>query len=210
MSEMVREKVLLEALNDIAQSGFTDAVLSAAAERAGVTKRELMDSFPHGPASLVEAFSHWADTRMVETMKSSSAERMRDRVKTAVRARIEALIPYKQAAQRAAAHLALPQNAALAARLTLRSVDLMWRAAGDRSSDFSYYTKRGLLAGVYGATLLFWLGDASEGNEATWAFLDHHINGVMQIEKLRSAAKDAIAKLPNPLEVLANLRGGRR
>ncbi len=82
---------------------------------------------------------------------------LRDRVASAVRARIEVLNPHKEAARRAAAFLALPQNAPLAAKLTMRSVDAMWRAAGDRSSDFSYYTKRATLAGVYGATLAYWL-----------------------------------------------------
>ena len=82
----------------------------------------------------------------------------------------------------------------------------MWRAAGDKSSDFSYYTKRAMLSGVYGATFLYWLSDASEGNSATWAFLDKRIDNVMQIERFRGAAQQAAAKLPNPLEILAKLR----
>ena len=86
----------------------------------------------------------------------------------------------------------------------------MWRAAGDRASDFSYYTKRAMLGGVYASTLLYWLSDSSEENQATWAFLDHRIENVMQIEKFRTAASEALSKLPNPLDILANLRSGGR
>jgi ubiquinone biosynthesis protein COQ9 len=123
-----------------------------------------------------------------------------------VRARIEVLLAHKQAVRRAAAFLALPQNAAMATRLTLRSVDAMWRAAGDRATDFSYYTKRVMLSGVYGATLLYWLSDSSEGNEATWRFLDHRIEDVMRIEKFRGSAKRALAKLPDPFGLFSRNR----
>src|SRR5258705_9338019 len=148
MSDGVRERVLQEALPLIPQSGFNDATLKAAAEKAGVGPAEWKAAFPNGAASLAEAFSHWADAEMEEKMRSNQAERMRDRVAAAVRARIEVLVPHKEATRRAAAFLALPQHAPLAATLMMRSVDEMWRAAGDRSSDFSSYTKRGLLSGV--------------------------------------------------------------
>ena len=74
-----------------------------------------------------------------------------------------------------------------------RSVDLMWRAAGDTATDFNFYTKRGLLAGVYGSTILFWLDDGSEGYAESWAFLDRRIADVMNIQRARARAGDALA-----------------
>jgi len=210
MSDAIRELVLLEALAEIPENGFSETTLANAAARAGVGKRELQDAFPKGAASLVEAFSDWADRRMTEIMgKGESEQRLRDKVAAAVRTRIEVVAPHKEAARRAAGFLAVPQHAALAARLTMRTVDAMWRAAGDTSSDFSYYTKRAMLAGVYGSTLAYWFSDASEGHSATWTFLGNRIDNVMQIEKFRGQARDAIAKLPNPLDILNSLRGRR-
>jgi ubiquinone biosynthesis protein COQ9 len=206
MSNTLRDRVLAEALSDIPATGISDATLAAAAERAGAGKQELKEAFPHGPESLMEAFSHWADQRMAEHMQKDASERTRERVKNAVKARIEALVPHREAARRAAAFLALPQHTPLAARLMMRSVDAMWRAAGDKASDFSYYTKRALLSGVYGSTLLYWLSDSSEGYAATWTFLDKRIDNVMSIEKFRHAAQGAAAKLPDPFEFLRNLR----
>lgn len=210
MTDTVRERVLLEALTEIPVSGFSEATLTEAGRRAGVSKREVQDAFPQGPASLVEAFSHWADTRMTEILQKQEPEqRMRDRIACTVRARIEVLIPHKEAARRAAAFLTQPQNTVLATRLTLRTVDAMWRAAGDRSSDFSYYTKRATLSAVYAATLAYWFTDSSEGHQATWTFLGHRIDNVMQFEKLKSAAQDALSKIPDPLKFFDALRGGR-
>jgi len=207
MTDAIRERVLIEALGEIPQDGFSEMTLANAAARAGIGKRELQEAFPKGPASLVEAFSDWADRRMTEIMAADkSDQRLRDRVASAVRTRIEVVAPHKEAARKAAGFLAAPQHAPLAAKLTMRSVDAMWRAAGDTSSDFSYYTKRALLTGVYGATLAYWYSDASEGHKATWTFLENRIDNVMQIEKFRGKAKEAIAKLPNPLDILNSLR----
>ena len=209
MIDAIRERILLEALTEIPVTGFTASTPFEAASRIGIAKREVQDAFPQGAASLVETFSHWADERMLEALHSREAEqRIRDRIASAVRARIEVLNPHKQAARHAASFLAQPQNTVLATKLTLRTVDEIWRAVGDRSSDFSYYTKRATLAGVYATTLAYWFSDSSEGNQATWTFLGHRIDNVMQFEKLKGAARDALAKIPDPLKFFDALRRG--
>ena len=42
-----------------------------------------------------------------------------------------------------------------------------------------------MLSGVYSSTVLFWLGDDSDGHQATWEFLDRRIEDVMRIEGLK-------------------------
>jgi ubiquinone biosynthesis protein COQ9 len=210
MSDSIRDSVLLAALSEIASTGISDETLVKAAEKAGIGKRELRDSFPQGAVSLVEAFSNWADRQMADRLAGQGKLRMRERITAAVRARLEALGPHKEAVRRTTAFLAQPQHAALAAKLIMRSVDAMWRACGDRSSDFSYYTKRATLAAVYGATFAHWLTDASEGHAATWAFLDQRIDNVMSFEKFKGSVKEAFAKLPDPRDIFNALRGRPR
>jgi ubiquinone biosynthesis protein COQ9 len=121
--------------------------------------------------------------------------RVRERIAAAVRARLDILTPHREATRRLLGFLALPGNVALSLRLTYRTVDAMWYAAGDRATDFSFYTKRGLLAGVHGATGLFWLADRSEGLAETWAFLDRRIDDVMRIPKIRGRLEKAAGRL---------------
>jgi ubiquinone biosynthesis protein COQ9 len=203
----IRESVLKAALPEIEREGFNESVLARAGKKAGFKPIEVQSAFPHSAASLVEEFSHWADARMASRMKNSKAKGMTARITAAVRARIEAMVPHKEAARRAAAFLALPNHAALGMKLLYRSVDAIWRAAGDRATDFSFYTKRATLSGVYGATLLYWLGDESEGAEATWKFLGHRIKDVMSFEKFKKTAREAMEKLPDPLGFFAAWRG---
>lgn len=108
--------------------------------------------------------------------------------------------------RRATALLALPHNAPAAARITARTVDAIWRAIGDRSADFSWYTKRASLAAIYGATMLYWLRDDSEGAEETLRFLDRRIEALMLIPKAQRRLGEIAARLPDPFGLLARLR----
>jgi ubiquinone biosynthesis protein COQ9 len=89
----------------------------------------------------------------------------------------------------------LPPNLPLATKLLYNTVDAMWRAAGDTSTDFNFYTKRGILAGVYSSTLVRWFNDQSEGDTETNAFLGARIENVMQFERLKAQVREGFARV---------------
>jgi ubiquinone biosynthesis protein COQ9 len=97
---------------------------------------------------------------------------------------------------------ALPQQGPRALKQLYRTVDAIWYAAGDTATDFNFYTKRMLLAGVYAATLLHWLDDKSEGFAATAAFLDRRISDVMKIQQAKGKLGKLVERLPNPFRRL--------
>ena len=190
----LKEAVLMAALPHAAFDGFTDKVLEQAGTEAGVSKVELARLFESGPISLVEYYSEWADAQMMAQLGDIKALKIRERIAAAVKARLAALKPHKEAARRAAALLSLPMHASLGVKLMYRTVDAMWRAAGDTSTDFNFYTKRGILAGVYGATAVRWF--TTEDEAAVDAFLAARIENVMQIEKFKAKAREALANFP--------------
>jgi len=197
--EAVKEAVLGAVLSDAAFDGFTESVLAKAGKAVGLDKDGLARLFPDGPLSLIEFYAVWADGEMQKRLAAMDLPKMkiRERIAAAVLARISILAAHKEAARRAGATLSLPMHAGLAARLLYRSVDTMWRAVGDTSTDFNFYTKRGILAGVYGATLLRWFNDTSENDAATHEFLAARIENVMQFEKFKAEAKKALANFPS-------------
>jgi ubiquinone biosynthesis protein COQ9 len=204
-----KRAVLEAALPLIPTHGFSDRTLKAAAAEAGASTSEIAGLFPHGPQSLVEEFSDWADDEMERTLKKANLPEMkvRARIKAAVADRIAASRPHKEAARRAAAFLTLPPNAALAAKLLYRTVDRMWRAVGDTSTDFNFYTKRAILAGVYSSTMLRWFTDDSDGEAATFEFLDARIENVMQFEKFKAETREQFSKLPSLGDLFKASRG---
>jgi ubiquinone biosynthesis protein COQ9 len=196
--EAMKQAVLAAALPQAAFDGFTDAVLEKAGAEADVSKADMARLFEGGPLSLVEYYSTWADAQMEAALAAMDLKTMkiRERIAAAVMARLHALKPHKEAARRAAAFLSLPMHAALGAKLAWRTVDAMWRAAGDTSTDFNFYTKRGILAGVYGSTAMRWFNDDSADEAPTREFLAARIENVMQFEKFKAKAKDALSAFP--------------
>ncbi|MEJ1977448.1 MAG: COQ9 family protein [Acetobacteraceae bacterium] len=154
----------------------------AALRRAAGPDADLL--FPGGPLDMVETFCDLADRRM--TAAPFAQERLSDRVRAALALRFAQNTPHKEAIRRGLAILAA--NPATAARCTARTVDAIWHAAGDRSADFSWYSKRAILTGVYASTLLFWLRDDSEADAATLAFLDRRLAGIGGLGRLRRKA----------------------
>jgi ubiquinone biosynthesis protein COQ9 len=116
-------------------------------------------------------------------------------VRAVVALRLAQNRPYKEAVRRAVAILALPRNVRLAAACTARTVDAIWHAAGDRSTDFSWYTKRAILTAMYSTTLLFWLRDGSEEDAATLGFLDRRMAGIAWTGRLRRRAEGLLHRL---------------
>ena len=114
--------------------------------------------------------------------------RFRDKVIAAVRARIE--VGDKEAVRRGMTLFALPQYAGDGAKALWTTADMIWDALGDRSDDVNWYTKRASLTAVISATVLYWLGDDSDGSEATWDFLDRRVDNVMQVEKLKAQVNE--------------------
>jgi ubiquinone biosynthesis protein COQ9 len=207
----LRRAILEAALPRLAEDGFSEKTLNYAAAAADVDAPTLARLFPRGGQGLVEAFSEWADDQMDAALKNTplSEMKIRERIKAAVNTRIMALRPYKEAARRAAAFLSLPQNAAVALKVLYRTVDLMWRAAGDTSTDFNFYTKRAILAGVYSSTLLRWFSDNSEDEKATFEFLDARIQNVMQFEKFKAEVNEQLSKFPSFSDILSQFGSHR-
>jgi ubiquinone biosynthesis protein COQ9 len=205
----LKQAVLDAALARAATEGFTGDLLAAAAEDAGVSTAEIARLFPEAVLSLLEFYSLGVDAEMEKRLRDIGLAAMpvRQRISTAVKTRLAILKSNKDAVRRAAAYLSLPPNLPLAARLVYRTVDCMWRAAGDCSTDFNFYTKRGILAGVYTSTLLRWFSDASPGERETEAFLTARIENVLQVEKLKARMhREAILGLARMSELLRHAR----
>jgi ubiquinone biosynthesis protein COQ9 len=187
-ADVRRSRILAETLTHVPFDGWTWTSVLRGAKDAGYSEPEAHLAFPEGIREVVTAYSAKLDRRMQAALDARAAEmvgmKTRERVAFALRLRLESASGERDVIRRLVAFLALPENCGLGTRLLWSSVDAVWRAAGDRSTDFNFYTKRGLLAGVVGATVLYWLADESEGYASTWAFLDRRIDEVIRVGSL--------------------------
>lgn len=195
-----RDAALAATLPHVPFDGWTRIALRRGLADAGADPRDAELLFPGGATDMVAAFCDLADRRMAAGMARAEYAGLRTsaRVRAAIAFRLAMLRPHREAVRRALAVLALPSNASVAATCTARTIGTIWQAAGDRTADFSWYTKRAILAAVYTATLLFWLRDTGEDDAATLDFLDRRLAAVRQIGKLRRRAEDGLRRLVPP------------
>jgi len=200
----MRQRLLTAALPHVPLDGWSPQCLSAATRDAGLSAAQARIAFPRSTADLVDFHAREGDRRMKAALatRDLGALRIRERIATAVRLRLETADGGREAARRLLALAATPGHAAWAARALYRTVDAIWYAIGDDSTNVNFYTKRALLAGVYASTLLVWLNDDSEDSAATWAFLDRRIKDVMRIQKARDQLERAVGRLPSPFHLL--------
>ncbi len=207
-----RARILSATLTHVPFDGWSANALEAGIYDAGVEGPLARLAFQGGITELAEYYARIADERMLAALDDQvlAALKIRDRIGHVVRLRLQQAAPEREAVRALMSWLALPGNQALGAKCLYRTVDAIWHGIGDSSTDFNFYTKRAILAAVLAATVLFWLGDDSDGFEATWTFLDRRLNDVMSIEKAKARARDAWVKLPDPFRILKNAFPPRR
>ena len=179
----LRDKLAPEIAANAAFDGWGTEALALAADALGVDRGVAALAFPDGAVEMIDAWFAHIDAVMLAAVPALDAMK--------VRARITAL---------------MPQNLARAARLGWRTVDGIWRAAGDTATDYNHYTKRTILLGVYGATVSVFLDDESEGWADTRAFIGRRIDGIMRFEKAKAGFLAHTERLPSLSRFVGRLR----
>ncbi len=157
-SEILRRRWLAELLPEVAFEGWSEEAARAAAVRAGLTEGEQALAAPQGVVNLIDALfdAAEAEARAALAAIDMGAMRVPDKVKRGVLAWLAALEPNREAVRRAASRGFLPWSAGPALQRTWKVADMIWTAAGDASEDYNRYSKRGLLAAVLPAIVLYW------------------------------------------------------
>jgi ubiquinone biosynthesis protein COQ9 len=186
--EQLRRRLALAVCENAVFDGWTQQAVDAAATQLGVDPVQARLAMPKAQAGMIDVYIQEVDRALEAwfTPERLAGMKIREKIRSLVWRRLEIQAPAREALRRALAILAMPQNVPLALRISWRTADIMWRLAGDTSTDFNHYTKRMTLGAVYGSTLVVWLDDQSDGFTDTAAFLNRRIDDVMQIEKWKA------------------------
>lgn len=182
-----RDGAIRATLPHVPALGWTRPALAAGLRDIGEDPVAAEWLFPGGPIEVIEAWCDLADREMEAAAAAEDIASLRipDRIRRVVTIRLEQAEPNREAVRLALGHQSLPWNVPSALRTVARTADAMWAAAGDTSADFSWYTRRATLAGVYGATLAFWLTDEEPGFPRTRAFLDRRLADLGRLQRRR-------------------------
>jgi ubiquinone biosynthesis protein COQ9 len=186
--EQLRRRLALAVGENAVFDGWSRAAVDAAAQQLGLDPVQARLAMPKSQSGLIDLYIQEVDRALEAyfTPERLAGMKIREKIRALVWRRLEIMGPAREAVRRALAVLAMPQNIPLALKMSWRTADLMWRIAGDTSTDFNHYTKRMTLGAVYGSTLLTWLDDQSEGWKESSAFLNRRIDDVMRFEKFKA------------------------
>jgi ubiquinone biosynthesis protein COQ9 len=206
--EQLRRRLALAVGENAVFDGWTRAAVDSAAAQLGVDPVQARLAIPKTQVGMIDLYIQEVDRALEAWFTPARLARMkiREKIRALVWRRLEIMGPAREAVRRGLAILAMPQNLPSAARIGWRSADVMWRLAGDTSTDFNHYTKRLTLGAVYGSTLLVWLDDHSEGWSETAAFLDRRIDDVMKFEKMKAEWRGSADQRLSPSRFLGRLR----
>jgi len=206
--ELLRRRLALAVGENAVFDGWTKAAVDSAAAQLGIDPDQARLAMPKTQAGMIDLYIQEVDRALEEWFTPERLEglKIREKIRALVWKRLEIMGPAREAVRRALAILAMPQNVPLALRISWRSADLMWRIAGDTSTDFNHYTKRMTLGAVYASTLLAWLDDQSEGWTETTAFLDRRIDDVMKFEKWKAGWRGSTEQRLSLSRFLGRLR----
>lgn len=187
--------------------GWSEAARDLAADALQVDRDVARLALPRD-MDMIEAWFAHVDTVMIAAWPAEhlATLKIRERITVLVEARLTAVAANREALRRALMILAMPQHLAKAARLGWHAANVMWRAAGDTSTDASHYSKRAILMAVYAATTTVLIDDRSDGSADTRSFLRRRIDGIMRFERCKTALRARVAHRPSLSRFIGRLR----
>ena len=183
------EQALLdEALKLAPIHGWTQRTTALAGKALGMSAAETELLLPRGPTDLAALLSRRHDARALAELANVHPDnlKIRERIRRAVEARLDAAAIDEPATRRWMGFLALPGGLRLGGRLAWESADLLWRWAGDTATDENHYTKRAILAGILSSAMAIRM---TQGRKVALAYVDRRIEDVMAFEKWKATTK---------------------
>lgn len=183
-----RDSIVSAFMNDAVFDGLSVKTLHNSFVHCHIPPEQSVLLFPDGVVDVLAWHSLRADEILTHFAQHSDLKSLsiRKRIETLLMHRFEVMANEREAIRKGLHYLSLPHHVKASTTLLFRTVDTIWRIAGDTSTDMNYYTKRMILSGIYTATLPIWLSDKTPDLEHTRTFLQKRLNDALKLGKLPS------------------------
>ncbi len=192
-----RNKILLRLLKNITEyEDFDDALLSTLSQLK-INQDKFydikQDLLPKGLSSLMKELNLIINQTIDKEQKPSRFKnyKINEKIKYFVIRRL--MVFQNLVDKRKFFKKILKPNLIISSNKTLFKIaDEIWFLAGDKSTDYNYYTKRIILMNIYAITFSFFVFDNSKDLERTKKFLDKEISAVLKFGNLKNKLKKNI------------------
>jgi len=156
INKTTKTKLLLSFLENVPFDGWSWQTLYFSANEIALVKSKkiseiekdnIRNLFNNSLIDIIQEFNIYLDNEMKENFKKSKPKNMRipDKIKSQIMLRLKAASKFKEATRISLGMMALPKNSKTALTMLYKTCDVIWRDCGDKSTDFSFYSKRLIL-----------------------------------------------------------------
>ena len=176
-----QEKLAKLFIEDVPKFGWSRETLLQCAKKQRISTSVLAKLFPSFEYDVLKFIIAQNNTQVEKNYNSFNNSRLktRDKIKTILELKFDSNEYLKKALPEMLKFLLRPGNLLMSIKMLHENSDFIWNLAGDKSNDFSYYSKRGLLSMVYLATLIYWLNDKSTKGIGTKNFISKSVDGIV-------------------------------
>lgn len=194
----IKAAILKAGLEQVPFEGWCLEAFRMGAITLGIEKERVDLLFSGGIEELTDDFFKLLDQLWIQSWGQEEIKDMRthEKVEYLILKRFEVYTPYKEALKSLATYLL--KHPLSSTKYLFQTVDLLWYEAGDASTDYNYYTKRGLLSVVYSSTLTYWLNSASADKDSTQIFLKNRLKEVSFLPQISQKIRSFFEGKKNP------------
>jgi len=184
--EQEKQRILKDFLKAAAFDEWNEETL---VETAG---HQALLIFADGIEGLTKYFHDTLNKTMEAQFHAIEGEKTHEKIIKMIELKFALYQPYKEAIRALTKYNLKPQNILSAKSRLWETCSKIWYLAGDKSTDYNYYSKRSLLATVYSSSLIYWLADESEDYHKTKSFIRNRIQNILTYSKAISNIKAKI------------------
>ena len=190
-------------IQEVPKFGWSRETLLHCAKKQKLSTPNLASMFPSFEYDVLKYLIAQNNSLVEKNYNSFNNSRLktRDKIKTIMELKFDSNAYLKDALPEMLKFLLRPGNIFMSIKMLHQNSDFIWKLAGDKSNDFNYYSKRGLLSMVYLATLIYWLNDKSNKGIGTKNFISKSVDGIVdgvskfkQLNVLRSLAQNFFSR----------------
>ena len=176
-----QEKLAKLFIQEVPKFGWSRETLLQCAKKQRISTSVLAKLFPSFEYDVLKFIIAQNNIQVEKNYNSFNNSRLktRDKIKTILELKFDSNEYLKKALPEMLKFLLRPGNLLMSIKMLHENSDFIWNLAGDKSNDFSYYSKRGLLSMVYLATLIYWLNDKSTKGIGTKNFISKSVDGIV-------------------------------
>ena len=179
----------------IIKYGWNDLLFQKISENKNINLKELNALFSNGYKEMIVVFFDNLNKELEYKYKNHNFFKIpiHKRIRTILISKLLIIEKEKTLFKRTFNYLLIPGNYKLLIKLIYKSVSIIWYISNDKSTDFNFYSKRMILAGIYITVVMNLLNSSMFEAEKK---LDYLLHKVSKIPKIKAKFTSLIIERP--------------